>query len=190
KEVSIELNRRAFAFYDVTQRDWIVEAGDFEILVGASSRDIRLTAALRLDSEQKASLPADRERLAAYYNFPKGASVSQKDFEALLGQPVPANAPPPKGNYTLNTPLSDMDDSFIGRQFFNMLNGQVRKILKEQEDTPNALMMTSIMKDMPLRGLLMMGGPLDRPKLEALLLMINGKGLRGFGALVKSLVRK
>ncbi|RIK54690.1 MAG: glycosyl hydrolase [Chloroflexi bacterium] len=190
KEVSIELNRRAFAFYDVTQRDWIVEAGDFEILVGASSRDIRLTAALRLDSEQKASLPADRERLAVYYHFPKGAAVSQKDFEALLGRPVPANQPPQKGAYTLNTPLSDMDDSFIGRQFFNMLKGQVRKILKDQEDTPNGLMMTSMMKDMPLRGLLMMGGPLDRPKIEALLLMINGKGLRGFGALVKSLVKK
>jgi beta-glucosidase len=42
KEVTVALDRRAFAFYDVTKHDWVVEPGEFRILVGANARDIRL----------------------------------------------------------------------------------------------------------------------------------------------------
>jgi beta-glucosidase len=42
KTVSIPLNRSSFAFYDPSQRGWAAEKGDFNILVGSSSRDIRL----------------------------------------------------------------------------------------------------------------------------------------------------
>ena len=44
KEVSVELSKRAFAFYNVELGDWMVETGEFDILVGSSSRDIKLTA--------------------------------------------------------------------------------------------------------------------------------------------------
>ena len=44
REVVLPLNQRAFASYDVGAAGWLVEAGDFEIRVGASSRDIRGTA--------------------------------------------------------------------------------------------------------------------------------------------------
>jgi len=42
KTVSIPLDPRAFAYYDPAKTGWISEAGDFKILVGSSSRDIRL----------------------------------------------------------------------------------------------------------------------------------------------------
>jgi beta-glucosidase len=48
KLVSFTLDRRAFAFYDVLKKDWVVEPGVFGILVGASSRDIRLSAEVTL----------------------------------------------------------------------------------------------------------------------------------------------
>jgi beta-glucosidase len=40
--VSFDLTSRAFAFYDPQNGDWVVEPGEYEILVGSSSRDIRL----------------------------------------------------------------------------------------------------------------------------------------------------
>jgi beta-glucosidase len=46
--VVFTLDQRAFAFYDPLQSDWVVEPGEFEILVGASSADIRLKAILNL----------------------------------------------------------------------------------------------------------------------------------------------
>ncbi len=42
KTVSITLDKRAFSFYDVKTKKWLAEKGEFEILVGASSKDIRL----------------------------------------------------------------------------------------------------------------------------------------------------
>jgi beta-glucosidase len=42
--VIVDLDRRAFAFWDPGSHGWVVEPGDFEIRVGASSRDIRAVA--------------------------------------------------------------------------------------------------------------------------------------------------
>jgi beta-glucosidase len=41
KTVELVLNRQALAFYDPQEAEWVTEAGKFEVLVGASSRDIR-----------------------------------------------------------------------------------------------------------------------------------------------------
>jgi beta-glucosidase len=46
--VSFVLDQRAFAFYDPDQKGWRVEAGEFEILVGSSSQDIRARATANL----------------------------------------------------------------------------------------------------------------------------------------------
>jgi len=43
------LDRDAFAFYDPEQHGWVAEKGDFRILIGSSSRDIRLEATARLN---------------------------------------------------------------------------------------------------------------------------------------------
>lgn len=47
-EVTLELDRRAFAFWDVERNDWLVEPGDFEIRIGTSSRAIAHRVALRV----------------------------------------------------------------------------------------------------------------------------------------------
>ncbi|HBA83673.1 MAG TPA: glycosyl hydrolase [Verrucomicrobia bacterium] len=44
--VEFQLDRTAFAFYDTVRHDWVVEPGDFEVRVGASSRDIRARASM------------------------------------------------------------------------------------------------------------------------------------------------
>jgi beta-glucosidase len=41
KEVKLELDDRAFAFWDIGAHDWTVEPGEFELLVGTCSRDIK-----------------------------------------------------------------------------------------------------------------------------------------------------
>jgi beta-glucosidase len=46
KAVSFTLNDRSFSFYDPHRGAWVMEPGDFEILVGSSSTDIRLKGIL------------------------------------------------------------------------------------------------------------------------------------------------
>lgn len=48
KIITVELDERAFAFYDVNQQKFTVEPGEFKIMVGASSRDIRLEQSVDL----------------------------------------------------------------------------------------------------------------------------------------------
>lgn len=48
KTVTFQLDQEAFWFYNPAHSDWQTEAGEFEILVGASSRDIRLQTTVQL----------------------------------------------------------------------------------------------------------------------------------------------
>jgi len=48
KAVTIELGPRSFAYYDPGAKGWRVDAGRYELLVGASSRDIRQSASFAL----------------------------------------------------------------------------------------------------------------------------------------------
>ena len=190
-EVAIELDRRAFAYYDTELKDWHVESGAFEVLVGASSRDLRLGATVEVVSTRQAAVTADREGLAAYYDFPKGAPVDKKSFETLLGRPVPPNDAPAKGSYTINTPVGDMTDTFVGRQLFGLMNRQMAKLIQGQEGTPTALLMEAMAREMPLRGMLMAAdGSVTREMLDALLLMINGRNLKGLSALIGAIRRR
>jgi beta-glucosidase len=50
KPVRFALSRRAFAFWDVRTHGWRVEPGEFQILVGASSRDIRLAGSVHVEA--------------------------------------------------------------------------------------------------------------------------------------------
>ena len=41
KRITVDLGPRALAFYDVNTKDWVVEPGEFRVMVGASSQDLR-----------------------------------------------------------------------------------------------------------------------------------------------------
>ncbi len=52
-QVSFTLNVRDFSYYNKVYDRWLAESGAFEILVGSSSRDIRLKGKLNLSNGQK-----------------------------------------------------------------------------------------------------------------------------------------
>jgi beta-glucosidase len=49
KQAELGLARDAFGFFSSARRNWVVEPGEFELLIGSSSRDIRLTDRLTLE---------------------------------------------------------------------------------------------------------------------------------------------
>ncbi|KAI0048714.1 glycoside hydrolase family 3 protein [Auriscalpium vulgare] len=48
KTVTLALDREALGFFDERRKAWVAEAGKFDVLVGASSRDVRLTGTTEL----------------------------------------------------------------------------------------------------------------------------------------------
>ena len=48
RTIEFELNERALSFYDPDRKQWVAEPGEFEVLIGSSSRDIRARAKFEL----------------------------------------------------------------------------------------------------------------------------------------------
>lgn len=65
----------------------MIESGNYEIMIGASSRDIRLCATVTRLGEDRTN-PYDRERFAAYYSADV-RNVSDGQFAALIGREIP-----------------------------------------------------------------------------------------------------
>lgn len=59
KEVSFKLNRRDFSYYDAKRDMWIAESGEFVIAAAASSRDIRKSESILLNSTQQIPMMVD-----------------------------------------------------------------------------------------------------------------------------------
>ncbi|WEG13544.1 glycoside hydrolase family 3 C-terminal domain-containing protein [Pullulanibacillus sp. KACC 23026] len=60
KTVTFTLDRRAFAFYNTELKDWDVETGEFEILIGKSSQDILLSDSIKVISSRTPKLTVHR----------------------------------------------------------------------------------------------------------------------------------
>lgn len=55
--VTFTLDKRSFAYYSVEHQDWYVETGEFNILVGASSREITLQTRVKVESSAAELIP-------------------------------------------------------------------------------------------------------------------------------------
>ena len=106
KEVEIELSKRAFAFYDVDLGDWHVETDNYKILVGASSRDIRLEGSVKVESTVDAPVKDLRETMPAYYSADV-MNVPDDQFKALLGHEIPESEIHDYPNLTFANTLED-----------------------------------------------------------------------------------
>ena len=87
QRITIMLDDKAFRFWNVKANRWEIEGGEYELLVGASVEDIRLCEKISVHGTATVHPYEDRD-LDCYY---KGdvLSVSDADFEKLLGHPIP-----------------------------------------------------------------------------------------------------
>jgi beta-glucosidase len=185
-----ELDYRSFAYYDVELGDWHVESGAFEILIGASSRDIRLSETVQFEDSRMVDLPPDRHKPDVYSEYLADSIITKDDFENLYGSKIPANKPIIEKPYTEDTPISDMKDSFIGRQLGKLIKRRILKMMEADPDNPNGLMMMATAQEAPLRVTLMMGAGFTQEMVDGLLIMINGKIFTGLAVLVKAIKDK
>ena len=87
QRITIMLDDKAFRFWNVKANRWEIEGGEYELLVGASVEDIRLCEKISVHGTATVH-PYEDVDLDCYY---KGnvLSVSDADFEKLLGHPIP-----------------------------------------------------------------------------------------------------
>jgi len=103
-DVVVRLEPRAFAFWDTTHHNWYAEPGEFEILVGASSRDIRSRARLNLSGPARELTPGP----AVYHRIHLMRTFDEESFAQLYGGAMPDDPAPAPGRYTVDTPIAEM----------------------------------------------------------------------------------
>jgi beta-glucosidase len=189
------LSKRDFAHYDVTEADWVVESGAFDILIGASSRDIRLHETIVLQSSFQGQ-HVQSEALAEYRQLAsnKGA-ISEQAFSALYGSNYEQikRAASTK-HYTMNSTLNDLQSTWIGKLLRKVSVGAALKMVVDDEPERQLVamkMMEEIVTNTPLRGMVTSsGGTLTLGMAEGLALLANGKFFQGCSKVLRSLPAK
>ena len=188
--VEILLDERSFAFYNVNIPGWHVEAGVYEIQIGASSKEIKLGQTITVEANYNATVPDYKDLAPDYYNLNSGIlEIDENQFKEILGRDIPPREPDTGAVFNENSMLGETTGKLVGRIMVKVINNQVSKMIGESEgeDVDSAKrMMKAVVKEMPVRSIGMMGG--DRlPKYftEGFVYLLNGKLLKGLSMMLK-----
>ena len=99
KRVTIPLDDKAFRYWNTMTNAWEIEGGSYEIRVGASCEDIRLTAAVEV-AGTGAPNPYEGKALPHYVSG-KVQNVPDAEWQTLLGRPIPDDTVKIDRNMTL-----------------------------------------------------------------------------------------
>lgn len=110
KQVIMELVPRDFMYYDKELKSWTMESGEYEILVGASSKEILLRETLEITTEEKQK--KKKEPLSEWYERPVGYP-GKESFEKLMGRKIPIYRVAVEGEYTLNSTFEELQNNWI-----------------------------------------------------------------------------
>ncbi|PKN91399.1 MAG: glycosyl hydrolase [Chloroflexi bacterium HGW-Chloroflexi-6] len=88
KTITLTLTRQSLAFYDPSVPGWVAEAGAFEVLVGASSADIRLRAGFSYTGDIATLRSFNlNSKIKDLLNNPQAKAVLEKHIPEVLGAP-------------------------------------------------------------------------------------------------------
>lgn len=179
KNVTVELDDKAYRFFNPESNRWEIEDADYEIMVSASASDVRLSETIHVDGTLPSISSPECYRTASIEN------VSDEDFGAILGREIPDSSW--GGEITENDAICQL---YYAKGGFAKLLYRILTSVKKKSDAkgkPNLTVM--FIYNMPLRAIGKMTHLISRRMVEDLLLMMNGHFFRGFGRLIADAFR-
>ena len=177
KTVTVKLDDKAFRYFNVKTNRWEVETADYEIQVAASVSDVKLSRTIRVLGTDA---PNPYGELPAYESG-RIESVSDAEFEALLGRPIP------DGHWS---GLLEKNDAIcqlyyaknpVARLAYKILTGLKNKAEAKGKPDLNIL----FIYNMPFRAIgKMAGGMVSEKMVDDILFIVNGHFFRGLGRLI------
>lgn len=179
KKVTVELDDRAFAFWNTATNDWSVESGEYKILVGASSRDIRLEADVKMKSEDDSSIVDLRDTAGVYFDGDP-ARTTEADFRAVYGGEF--KFAPEITNDSLNNSIERSRGKGLAKFIYNTVD----LAMKPKGGVGSSMMANTIMQT-PVRNYVSMSnGLFTEDMADGLLKVFEGKDVaKGVGKIVK-----
>lgn len=167
KTVTIPLDDKAFRYWNTKTDSWEVEGGSYELRVGASSADIRLTAVVEV-AGTGAPNPYAVKHLP-HYTSGKVQSVPDDEWATLLGRPVQQG----KVKIDRNMTLGELNHSRspLGWLIWLVLTALLNASYKRGKPDLNVL----FQYNMPLRALAKMtSGAISMGMVDGIVMELQG----------------
>ena len=184
KKVTIPLDDKAFRYFNVDTNRFEVEGGAWVVMIGASVADIKLSGTVEVQGT-RATSPYDKAKFAKYFSGDIKA-VSDGEFEALLGRPIPDGHW--SGMLDMNDALCQMyyAKGTAGRLAYKILTHFINKSIEKGQPNLNLL----FNYNMPFRAIAKMtGGICTMEMAEGILTIVNGHFFKGLGAVIGGFFR-
>ena len=180
KTVSFALDNRSFS---VWSNGWKIPQGEYIIEIGSSSRDIRLSQSINMLGEDvESSFPN------SWYHTLLG-TPTREEWEKLMGYSVPLSREPKKGEFNMdNTCLEMKKYSLMMKIQYVVTKSIISKGIEGKKDmsNPTYKMMLTSAADCPMRSAVInSGGMMGESLARGMVLMANGKPIRGIAAMMK-----
>ena len=186
KKVRISFDDKTFRYFNTESNRFEIEAGTYHILIGASSRDIKLRSTVDI-SGTPARNPYAGRRLTSYYTG-EVTNVSNLEFEELLGYSIPEASWNRKVRLEQNDAISQLfyAKSGLARLVYKILTNI--KMSSELKGKPNLNIL--FIYNMPFRGIAKMsGGAVNMDMVDGILKIVNGQFFKGIGHLMRARIR-
>lgn len=184
KRIHISFDDKTFRYWNRVTNQWEIEMGAYQVMIGASVSDIRLTAEITVEgtSNQYPYNPA----LLPYYYTGIVQNISDQEFEELLGQQIPSGKW--SGKLTKNDAICQMYYARSGLARFIYHRLTAMKVKSEEKGKPNLNIL--FIYNMPFRALAKMtAGMISMEMVDGILLIVNGKFFKGLGVVVGGFFR-
>ncbi|WP_456276264.1 beta-glucosidase [Bacillus sp. AK128] len=171
KEVSFKFEDHDFAYYNTSIQDWSVETGSYELQIGSSIDDIRLTQTIDIQGDDAAH-SYNREQFEHYYAGDVH-KLTDQEFYSLLGYKPPSPRWDRKGKLGYNDTISQARyKKGMGKLVYLVLLG-IQKYLflvKKPLDANNVMFVLN----MPFRQIERFSqGKISKRMIERFLKLIN-----------------
>ena len=167
KTVTLTLDDKAFRYWNTRTDSWEVEGGTYELRVGASSADIRLTAAVEVIGTD--ALNPYAGKALPHYQSGQVQTVPDAEWETLLGRPIPDDRVKIDRNMTLGE--LNHGRSPLGWLVWAVLTALLNASYKKGKPDLNVL----FQYNMPLRALAKMtNGAISMGMVDGIVMEVQG----------------
>ena len=180
--VAIDLDDKAFRYFNAKTGRWEIDTAEYVIMVGANVQDIHLSGTVEV-GESNAISPYNQKVLPSYYSG-QVKNVSQSEFELLLGQSIPEAKWDSEEPLGINDALCQMyyAKSRLARLVYLMLKTIRNRSITKGKPNLDIIVMFNV----PFRGIAKLtNGIVTMAMAEALVDMVNGHFSRGLGQFIK-----
>lgn len=181
KTFTVTLDRDAFTFFNTLTKRYEVEKGEFEILVGASSRDIKMKSTIKYECED-IEVEDLRKLAPSYYDLKGVTSIPDNEFFAVLNRELAGNKKIKKGDLDMNCTLEQIDVTALGKMVKFLIRKVAPMALAKGASEANKEMVRRSALDLPIRNMYgLTQGAVSKKSTEGLLLIFNGHFFKGIG---------